>query len=98
MLRVCEAVFPSADVAVTVMAHWPVPRSSGGKEKDPSSSTSTTVPGSADGPGPALGSDEGVAGVADGSGASGSLPRKRADTVTVAAFVVAPSTAIAPLP
>src|SRR5574338_1384189 len=101
MLRVSDAVLPSADVAVTVIAQRPAVRSRGGNENDPSSATWTVVPGSALGPGAPLAPGEGAAvgaGVGDGAGAPASLPRNCVVTVTVAAFVVVPSTAMAPLP
>src|SRR5262245_55715986 len=96
MLRVCEAVLPSAEVAVTVIAQRPASRSSGGKENEPSSATFTVVPGSGVAVGAPLGAGVG-SGVGVGAGPP-SEPRKRARTVTVLALVVVPSTAIAPLP
>src|SRR5262249_32496890 len=99
MLRVWDAVLPSADVAVTVIAQRPAVRSRGGKLNDPSVSTSTVVPGASVAAGDAAGLGL-PAGVGAGVGAAASLPLPRnvAVTVTVLAFVVVPSTAMAPLP
>ena len=97
--RVSDAVLPSAEVAVTVIAQLPAVRSSGGSANVPSSLTSTVVPGpgAVEGPGAPDGATAG-AGVGDAPGASAPAPRNAAVTVTVSAFVVVPSTAIAPLP
>src|SRR5512132_1035570 len=102
--RVCEAVLPSAEVAVTVIAQRPAVSSRGGSENEPSAATFTVVPGVL----PALGDAPGAAlaaGAADGAGEAGAAlapgrpePRSCVVTVTLTAFVVVPSTAIAPFP
>src|SRR5262245_13786820 len=109
MLRVSEAVLPSSDVAVTVIAQRPAVSSRGGKANEPSSATSIVaglgapgppVPGLA--PGPPDGAGEAGAAVAAGpplgAGPPAWLAWNAALTVTLLAFVVVPSIAIAPLP
>src|SRR5690348_7016624 len=111
MVRVCDAVFPSAEVAVTVIDQRPAVSSRGGKANEPSAPTSIVVPGSGVGPGEAPGAGlpagEGAGvgaavGAAVGAGLAtappGSVPRNVVVTVTDLAFVVVPSMAIAPLP
>src|SRR6266545_3215909 len=96
MLRVWVAVWPCPDVAVTVIAQRPAVSSSGGIENEPSSATLIVVP--LAGPALAPGDAGGGVGLAVAGGAPGAEPRKAVVTITVAALVVVPSTAIAPFP
>src|SRR5258707_9172034 len=103
MFRAGGAVLPSADVGVRVIAQRPAVSSSGGNVNEPSSATSTVVPGAGVAPGDAPGEPWGAVvgagvGVAAGAWPATSGPMNAAVTVTVLAFVVVPSTAIAPLP
>src|SRR5256885_145826 len=98
MFRVWVAVWPCAEVAVTVIAQRPAVSSRGGNAKEPSSATFIVeaVFGSALAPG--AGAGDARAGFGFAAGAPGAVPRNVAVTATVSALVVVPSTAIAPLP
>src|SRR5215208_3152703 len=96
IVLVSDAVLPSADVAVTLIVQRPAVRSRGGNEYVPSSATSTVAPGSGVGPGAAPDALGAGFGVGFGDGAPAAEPRKVAVSETVFAFVVVPSTAMAP--
>src|SRR5688572_20567715 len=88
--RASHAVFPSDEVAVTVIAHRPAVRSSGGTETVPSSATATVGPAAAVGLGPALASGAAPDGAGMGPEPAPSGPRNCVVMDTLAAFVVVP--------